>query len=157
MVSFCYPLRVNVGELPAHALPGPADAGLHRAERRAGRHGDLLVAQVGPYEQQQRVALCLGQAGKRLGEPGLDRARADGGVHPVGERLSDRVGAGAREQPQLFRLAAPVPVRQPGRDAVQPGQAVAALVGVACALPECDEERLGDDVLGRVAADAPVT
>jgi hypothetical protein len=95
-----------------------------------------------------------GQRGERGGQQLVRRAGADRRVHPVGERLGDRVGAGAGQRPVLPDLGPAVAADEVGRDPVQPWPRVRACQVIAVPLPEGEQERLRHQVIGGVGAEA---
>src|SRR5262245_18912289 len=52
--------RVGVAQRFAQGGPGPVQPRSHRADRDAQRSCDLLVAKIGPGEQQQHIPITLG-------------------------------------------------------------------------------------------------
>jgi hypothetical protein len=147
--------RVKVGEALPETAARPADAGLNSPERHAGSRADLLIAEAGPHQQQQRVTLVHRKLRHGRGQPLLDAAGRHRVLDPVGERRCHRIGAGSSEQPELPDFVPALAVHQPRRDPVQPRQAVLALVLVACPLPERHQERLRHHILSAFPADAP--
>jgi hypothetical protein len=92
----------------------------------------------------------LGEACRELPAGG---SRGDPVLDLVGERYRHRVGAGTGERPVQADLLPAVPAYQVGGDPVQPWQRVAARQVIGFALPEGQQECLGDDIIGRVRAE----
>ena len=58
-------------------LAGATESRAHRADREAERLGDLLVAEVGPDEQEQGVSLLGAELGERAGDPAVPDGSGD--------------------------------------------------------------------------------
>ena len=83
----------------AQPAPGPAEPGPHGPDRHAQGNRGLLVTQVPPGHQQQRVPVPGRQPGERGGQPPVLPAGAYPVVGTVGEALRDRIQARARSAP----------------------------------------------------------
>ena len=145
----------QVAERSPQVRPGPADPGADRADGDAEGGRRLLVGQPAPGDEQQRVPVGGLQARQRRGQPSRRGGRRQPFVDLVGERGDDRVDPGPRERLVQPDLVPPVAAEQVGRDPVQPRQRVRAGRVVAGPLPEGQQERLRDDVVGRVRAQPP--
>src|SRR5215472_7814728 len=146
--------RVGGSQDGAYVAAGPYQPRRHRAHRDSKSAGDLLVAESAGSEQQH-IAVRLGQGSDRLGELAANRAgrRAVGGL--VGDGLGrHRVEPGARDRTEQPYLVAAVPPDQVGCDAEQPRAGVGLPRVVAIPAPERGQERLGNDVVGYVRAEA---
>ena len=115
---------------------------------------DLLVAEIGPREEQQDVALLGPQRGERRGEPGT----GPGGVDALGHvraRVEQRVDARARVRAQLALLAAVVVTQEVDGDAEESRPRVRPVEAVALPALERLQERLCRQLLGDRRFHAP--
>src|SRR5580692_9444666 len=147
--------RMDVAERGAQPGPGSIHPRPDRSRWHAKRLGHLVVAQLGPGDEQHHIALAGVERGDRRGHGPAGGVSGQPCVQPVGKGLGHRVSTGPFQGSQLADLVAMVPPHQVARYAVQPGPGVRPVQVVTAALPERREERLGDDVLGRVRAETP--
>ena len=99
----------------------PVEAGAHGADRHAERGRDLVVAELLPDEQQQRVAFSLGKRGDRVGDARPEIGGVDRGDDPIARIvLRAALGDEARRSTDPARFAAVVLGDEVGGDAVQP-------------------------------------
>src|SRR5215472_9529552 len=146
--------RVSGSQDGSYIAAGPYQPRRHRAHWNSKSAGDLLVAESAGSEQQH-IAVRLRQARDSLRELTANRARcgAVGGL--VGDRLGrHRVAPGARDRTEQPYLVAAVPPDQVGCDAEQPRAGVGLPRVVTIPPPERGQERLGNDVVGYVRAEA---
>jgi hypothetical protein len=88
-----------------------------RADPNVERKRNLLVAELRPREQEERLALTVIQARQRRRELRPDRCRIDSAVD-IRDVVADRINAGSGIRPAA--LAAPVPANEVRRDPKQP-------------------------------------
>ena len=138
---------VLLSERASQAGAGAVQPHAHRHRRAAEHAGGGGRFELFPVDEAQRLLIALTQRGQR----GRDRARGDG-------RLPRRlVGGGlelageAQREPSPAQFAARLVGDDVASDREQPRQLVR---GHRVEPPPGDEERLGDDVLGRGGADA---
>src|SRR6185437_3332718 len=117
------------------------------------RAGGLGVGELLPGDEQEDVAIAVGQLGQGGGERAAHGAGGDIGSDAVGVAGLGQVGPGGLADPELADLLAAVLADEVGGDPVQPRAGVAVGGEVPAALGERGQEGLGDEVIGHFAAD----
>src|SRR5215472_7169981 len=136
--------RVRPAESLSYLLPRPGQPRGDRPRRDAKRPRRLGVAEpVG--DQQQHVAIRLGEPSQRRGELTAQRLRRDAASHLIGQRLGGGVDAGARYRPVEPDLIAPMPADKAGRDPIQPRPRVSLGGVVTVPPPEGHQKGLGEE------------
>ena len=129
----------------------------NRAHRDVERGRDLVVAELLPHEQQQRVALAFGELGHRLGDAWPEVGGVERGVDAIaGVSMRCALGAETRGGLHPARFAPAMLGDEVGGDPVEPRDAHSGRSpSYVDALLERDAEHLAEQRVGFVGTDAP--
>src|SRR5262245_1621104 len=138
----------------ADAPAGPVESRTNRADRNLQCARDLVVTQLLPDEEQQRVPLAVRKLGDRLGDRRPALPSVDVSRDPVGKSVDGLRGGEPRGGLDPPRLGPPMPCDQVGGDAVQPGTRVRPARVERGPSFERDTERLAEQLVGGIAPDS---